>query len=84
MSDYDFKDFPVIHLPPCDELAIVVADLYGKARSGALTALPKAWRADLLTLKVLCKEIPPQIEHQLTALLRLPDEPDEPGDQEGE
>lgn len=71
------NDYPVIHVPPCDELQIVVDDLYGKARSGELTVLPKSWRADLLTLKRLCKTIPPQTEHQLTALLRLPDEPDQ-------
>lgn len=69
--------YPVIRIPPCDELQIVVDDLYRKVRGGELTALPKSWRADLLTLKRLCKQIPPQTDHQLTVLLRLPDEPDD-------
>lgn len=68
------NDYPVVHVPPCDELMIVVTDLYHRYAQGTLTTLPASWRKDLNTLQSLCKNISPKIAEQLAVLLRLPDE----------
>jgi hypothetical protein len=47
--------YPEINISPCEELEIVVDDLYTKHRAGTLAKfMTPAFRADLETLKGLC------------------------------
>jgi hypothetical protein len=67
-------NFPVIVVPPCEELQLAVEALTARRVAGTLKTLPPSYRQDLATLKSLCPTIPTETAKLLALLEALPDD----------